>query len=70
MKINITQRGPFNVMTAPDGYYLTQAHEGEEGRLYARERMMLEGESLDDWRIATQEEKAEFDKSIEEAVEE
>lgn len=60
-EITLTKRGPFDVMVAPDGYYLTQASDDVTNRVYPHERMLLAGEQLADWRIATDEEKAAFE---------
>ncbi|WP_295937254.1 hypothetical protein [uncultured Alistipes sp.] len=68
MKINITQRGPFEVMTAPEGYYITQVAEDAENRIYVRERMVLSGESAGDWRVADKKEKGTFEKQQNEEI--
>lgn len=56
------------MMVAPDGYYLTQAADDVTNRVYPHERMLLAGEQLADWRIATDEEKAAFEASQEEQI--
>nr|DAS26264.1 MAG TPA: hypothetical protein [Caudoviricetes sp.] len=46
--------GGFRQMTAPDGYYITQAGEVNElQRLFVRRRTLLASEQPADWRIAT-----------------
>lgn len=60
-QITLTKRGLFDVMVAPDGCYLTQAANDVTNRVYPHERMLLAGEQLADWRIATNEEKAAFE---------
>ena len=67
-EITLTKRGPFDVMVAPDGYYLTQAAEDVANRVYPHERMLLAGELLADWRIATVEEKTAYDALQEESM--
>jgi hypothetical protein len=53
---------------AREGYYLTQTEEVGENRIFIT---AIEGVNINesDWREATQEEKDEFDKSLEETNE-
>lgn len=50
---------------ARDGYYLTQAQEEVQDRIYVT---IIKGQNVreDDWREATREEKEEYERSIEE----
>lgn len=47
-------------MVAPPQYYITQAVNTDD-RLYVRERMLLSGDSVSEWRIATAGEKDEYE---------
>lgn len=53
-------------MTAPSGYYLTQASEADEHeRVYVRVRLLLGSEQIADWRLATDAEAVEHEHRME-----
>ncbi len=53
-------------MAAPAGCYLTQAGaEPDLDRIFCSRRVLLPGEQLTQWRIATAEEKARYEAAIE-----
>lgn len=55
-----------NEMIAPQGAYLTQKEENPAGgRVYVTRRTLLPSETLEDWRVATADEKAEWEAEIE-----
>lgn len=60
MEIEIREYAGISDMVAPEGYYLTQAAEAVENRIYCTRRMLLPGEQVACWRLATAEEKDRY----------
>lgn len=56
-EIIISQVGELRQMEAPKGYYLTQADETEENRIYVGKRIMLSEEDVTLWRLADEAER-------------
>ncbi len=58
-----------NEIIAPQSAYLTQKEENPAGgRVYITRRTLLPSESADDWRVATADEKAEYERMLEEQM--
>lgn len=51
-EIIVSRVGGLRQMEAPEGYYLTQADETEENRVYVRKRIILSEEDASAWRLA------------------
>lgn len=51
-EIIILQVGDLRQMEAPEGYWLTQADELEENRVYVRKRIILSEEDVLAWRLS------------------
>ena len=61
MEIIIENRDGLREMVAPEGYYITQAADAGDQRIYCRRRIMLPNEITSDWRLATTAEKEATD---------
>ncbi|WP_418981687.1 hypothetical protein [Alistipes sp.] len=61
MDIVLEARGSMREMTAPAGYYLTQAAVGSEDRIFCTRRVLLPSEQAEEWRPATPREKADYE---------
>lgn len=67
MKIEIREYAGISEMAAPEGYYLTQAAlEPDTGRIFCTRRILLPGEQVNCWRLATAEEKERYEAEIQE----
>lgn len=59
MEIEVRVCAGIREMVAPKGFYLTQAEEAVENRIFCSRRVLLPGEQVGAWRVATAQEKAE-----------
>lgn len=67
MNIEIREYAGLSEMAAPEGYYLTQAAlEPDTGRIFCTRRILLPGEQVARWRLATAEEKDRYEAAVEE----
>lgn len=61
MKIEIREYAGLSEMAAPEGYYLTQANDDPNlARICCTRRILLPGEQVARWRLATAEEKDRY----------
>lgn len=69
MNVEIVNHAGFNEMVAPEGHYLTQAAENIEDRIFCSRRVLLPGEQVGAWRVASAQEKAEHEAQAEQEIE-
>lgn len=68
MEIEVREYAGISEMAAPEGYYLTQATEAAGNRIYCTRRVLLPGEQVGAWRVATAQEKTKHEEQAEAEV--
>lgn len=61
MEIEVREYAGIGEMASPEGYYLTPAAEAVGNRIYCTRRVLLPGEQVGEWRVATAQEKAQHE---------